>query len=213
MLRKMMASLGLATIAVAAIAVPAGAAGTGSVAPNPVQIAAGSTTGTATVSWSGMQTGPPVYLSICRRAQTDPLFVDYGTSCSNLSEVIVSAAFQSGGAGSKALNTFFRAENPDGDSGWGCFAPGDTAPAGVEKLTTCYVRVASAAESDTTYAFTMPFTLTDASGPTTTVPATTTTTVTPVVPEASNVVLLPVVAGGIALLAFAVQRRRKSAEV
>ena len=217
MFRKMMAGLGLALTGFAALVGPAGAAGTGSATPNPVPVpaidpAAGYTwkQGATTVEWSAMQVGKPVYISICRRPQTDPNFVSFGDSCSNISEIIVSPAFQTNGAGSKAL-PIFRGENPDGDSGWGCYAAGDTAPAGVEKLTTCYIRVASDSEADTTYAHTIPFTITDDG-----TVSTTTTTVPggggpdPVVPEASNVILLPVVAGGIALLAVGVQRRRRS---
>jgi len=217
MLRKIMVSLGLAATGLAVLAGPASAAGTGSATPNPVPVPAIDTTAgfttkanATTVSWSAMQTGKPVYISICRRAQSDPLFVSYGDSCSNISEIIVSPAFQTNGAGSKAIS-IFRGENPDGDSGWGCYAPGDVAPPGVEKLTTCYIRVASDSESDTTYAHTIPFEITDDTST-----ATTTTTIPggggpdPVVPEASNVVFLPIVAGGIAVLAVAVQRRRRS---
>ena len=163
MKRKLLVSLGVAAMGLA-IALPAGASGTGSVSPNPVPIpaigASGFTykTDAATVNWAAMNTGKPVYISICRRAQSDPQFVDFGTSCSAVSEIIVSAAFQTNGAGSKAIK-MFRGENPDGDSGWGCYAASDTAPAGVEKLTTCYVRIASDSESDTTYAQTLPFTI------------------------------------------------------
>ena len=217
MLRKMMVALGLAATGLALLAGPASAAGTGSATPNPVPVPAIDTNvgytvkaAATTVSWSAMATGKPVYISICRRAQTDPNFVSFGDSCSNLSEVIVSAAFQTNGAGSKAIPVF-RGENPDGDSGWGCYAAGDTAPVGVEKLTTCFIRVASDAETDATFAYTIPFTITNEA-----TTSTTTTTVPggggpdPVVPEASNVIFLPVVAGGVALLAVGVQRRRRS---
>ncbi|MFN8052149.1 MAG: hypothetical protein U0Q22_11965 [Acidimicrobiales bacterium] len=212
----MMVAFGVAAMGLGVVAGSAGASGTGSVTPNPVPIpaigAAGFTwkTNAATVDWSAMQTGKPVYISICRRPQSDPQFVSFGDSCSAISEVIVSAAFQTNGAGSKAVK-LFRGENPDGDSGWGCYAPGDTAPQGVEKLTTCYIRVASDSESDTTYAHTIPFTISDDTS------TTTTTTVPgnpdPVVPESSSVIFLPIVAGGVALLAVGVQRRRRSLNV
>jgi hypothetical protein len=211
----MMVSLGVAAIGMTAFVGAAGAAGTGSVTPNPVPIPAiggsGFTwkTNAATVEWSNMQVGKPVYISICRRPQTDPNFVSFGDSCSNISEVIVSPAFQTNGAGTKQVK-LFRGENPDGDSGWGCYAPDDVAPDGVEKLTTCYIRLASDAETDSTYAHTIPFTISDEAGPTTTTTTTTPGGPDPVVPEASNVILLPVVAGGVALLAVGLQRRRKS---
>jgi len=217
MFRKMMVSLGLVGTALVAIAVPASAAGTGSVTPNPVPIAAigpsGTTTKTnaVTVNWSGMAVGQPVLLSVCRRAQSDPLFGSFGASCSNLSEIIVSPAFQTNGAGSKTFD-LFRGLNPDDpDTDWGCYAPGDTAPAGVEKLTTCFIRVASNDQSDTTFAHTLPFTITEDNSGTTTTTTTIPVDPEPVVSETSSVVLLPVIGGGIALLGFWVQRRRRSA--
>lgn len=214
MLRKLVVTLGGLAVAMAALAVPAGAAGTGSATPNPVPIpAVNPATGytwkadATTVDWSAMQVGKPVYISICRRAQSDPNFGSFGDSCSAISEVIVSAAFQTNGAGSKSYKVF-RGENPDGDSGWGCYAAGDTAPDGVEKLTTCFIRLASDSQSDTTFAHTIPFTISDDNStvPTTTVPG----DPDPVVSEASSVVALPIVAGGIALLGLFVQRRRRS---
>ena len=217
MLRKIMVSLGLAAVGLLTVAGPASAAGTGSVTPNPVPIPAIDPTvgftqkvNAVTVEWSNMAVGQPVYISICRRAQSDPLFGSYGASCSNLSEVIASPAFQVNGAGSKTFDVF-RGLNPDDpDTDWGCYAAGDVAPAGVQKLTTCFIRLASGSEADTTFAHTIPFTITNDTS------TTTTTTIPgnpdPVVSEASSVVLLPVVAGGIALLAVGVQRRRRMAQ-
>lgn len=220
MIRKTMTALGAVVLGITVLTAPASAAGTGSATPNPVPVpaidaSAGYTikADAVTVNWSGMQVGKPVLISICRRAQTDPAFGNFGASCSAISEVIVSAAFQTNGAGS-ATFSIFRGENPDGDSGWGCYAPGDTAPNGVQKLETCFIRLASDFEGDTTYAHTIPFTIANDTSSTTT-----TTTIPgggdpdPVVPEASSVVLLPVAAGGIALLALAVQRRRRALQV
>lgn len=218
MFKRLMIAAGTAAISLAVLAGPAAAAGNGSATPNPIPVPAinpatgySFKTDATTVSWTAMQPNKPVYISICRRAQSDPEFGSFGNSCSAISEVIVSAAFQTNGAGSKAIKVF-RGENPDGDSGWGCYAAGDTAPAGVEKLTTCYVRLASDAQTDSTYAFTIPFTITDDGSP---VSTTTTTTPEPVIPESGSpgtTIFLPLVAGGAALFGLGVQRRLRSAK-
>lgn len=78
----------------------------------------------------------PTYIYQCYRGGADPLF-DPISSCSNLSE------FRSNPNASPTQTnpyTVFYGTETTGDESWGCFKPGDTAPAGITKYTTCYLR-------------------------------------------------------------------------
>ena len=113
--------------------------GTGgvTVTPDPVPVGATDTSATVKVSWQGQKPGTLIFVRVCRRSVTDPAFSD-GVDCSLLSELTPNGTPD--GNGSTEV-TLFRGENPDGGSGWGCFAPGDPVPPGVQGNTTCYVRV------------------------------------------------------------------------
>ena len=144
-------------------AIPASAAGTGTVSPNPVSVTGGQTSAAVTVAWSGLQNpGHTLFITQCKKIESDPTF-NFAQDCSNLSEVPINASANPGGAANSTFN-LFRGENPDGDSGWGCFAEGDTIPDGVTPFTTCFVRVAEDAESNTSTDFSIPFTFAATTG-------------------------------------------------
>ena len=107
------------------------------VTPDPVPVGASDTSAKVTVAWQGQAPRTLIFVRVCRKPVSDPTFKD-GIDCSLLSELTPNGTPD--GDGSIEL-TLFRGENPDGGSGWGCFAPGDRAPAGVQANTTCYVRV------------------------------------------------------------------------
>lgn len=78
-----------------------------------------------------------VVAKVCRRSIEDPKFRE-GYDCSLLTETFVNGT--STGAGWLDIPVF-RGPEPAGDGAWGCFAPGDVAPPGIEKLTTCFIRI------------------------------------------------------------------------
>lgn len=175
----------------ASFAAPAGALGTVTVNPNPVSFTTNQTEATATVNWSGQKPNQLMFISICKKTIADPTF-NAALDCSALSELNPNGTPT--GAGTAQL-TVFRGENPDGDSGWGCFAEGDTAPAGVTKVTTCFVRVTNGVLSNKDDASEAPFTLSVGGD---------------VVPEAPLGVLIPVIGAVMVAGAFMVLRRRSS---
>jgi hypothetical protein len=175
----------------ASFAAPAGALGTVTVNPNPVSFTTTQTEATATVNWTGQKPNQLMFISICKKTVADPTF-NAALDCSALSELNPNGTAT--GAGSAQL-TVFRGENPDGDSGWGCFAQGDTAPAGVTKFTTCYVRVTNGVLSNKDDAAEAAFTLSVGGD---------------VVPEAPLGVLIPVIGAVMVAGAFMVLRRRSS---
>lgn len=175
----------------ASFAAPAGALGSVTVNPNPVSFTTTQTEATATVNWTGQKANQLMFISICKKTIADPTF-SAALDCSALSELNPNGTAT--GAGTAQL-TVFRGENPDGDSGWGCFADGDTAPAGVTKLTTCYVRVTNGSINNKDDATETAFTLSVGGD---------------VVPEAPLGVLIPVIGAVMVAGAFMVLRRRSS---
>jgi len=88
-------------------------------------------------SWSGQTPGQLIYVDICREPSSSPTFQP-GEDCAPLSSQNPTAT--STGSGSTVVS-IFRGREPSGDLDWGCFAAADTPPPGVQKVTTCYVRV------------------------------------------------------------------------
>src|SRR4029077_20066779 len=131
------ALVGAAVILCSCLAVPASAASTVTVSPNPLPMTPSQTTATVTVSWQGQTPRTLMFVEICKKSISDSTFQE-PFDCSLLSEINPNGTPD--GANSVQFDVF-RGETPDGDSGWGCFAEGDTAPAGIQKFTTCYVRV------------------------------------------------------------------------
>lgn len=159
------------------------------VTPNPIPVTSTQTSATVTVSWTGQRIDTLMFVSVCRKSISDPTF-NVAFDCSMLSELNPNGTLN--GANTIQMDVF-RGENPDGDTGWGCFAAGDTPPAGVTKLTTCYVRVTNNVISNYLDDVEQPFTF-QAGGD--------------VVPEAPIGLMLPVIGGAVAVGAFMFMRRR-----
>lgn len=94
-------------------------------------------TRTTRVWFSGQAPRTAIVAKVCRRSIGDPQFRE-GLDCSLMSEAVANGTE----TGSGWIDVeVFRGPDPGGDGAWGCFAPGDAAPPGIEKLTTCYVRI------------------------------------------------------------------------
>ena len=117
------------------MAAPAGAS-TVTVTPNPVTVTPNQTTANVTASWTGLTANTLGFVDICKKSITDPTF-DVSADCGAYSQINPNG--NPSGSNSAVLEVF-RGQDPAGEA-WGCFAAGDTAPAGVTKYTTCYVRV------------------------------------------------------------------------
>ncbi len=135
---------------------PAAGSGEVEIATNPVPVPADGRA-TVQVRWTGQEPRKLMFVSICRTPSSSPGF-EAGIECSPLSELNPNGTPD--GSGTVDLE-FFRGRTPDGDADWGCFAPGDRAPEGVEALTTCYVRVTNDVVTNNEDARDVPFTLTD----------------------------------------------------
>ena len=174
------------------MAAPAGAS-TVTVTPNPITVTPDQTTANVTASWTGLTANTLVFLDICKKSITDPTF-EASADCGAYSQLNPNG--NASGANSTTLEVF-RGQDPAGES-WGCFAAGDTAPAGVTKYTTCYVRVTdnnmfnNDLDSETAFTFSV------SSGD---------------VPEAPLTILLPVVGTLAALGGFVLIRRRQTVSV
>jgi hypothetical protein len=114
--------------------------------PNPIAVATLGGTANGTVYWNGQPANKLIFIDICRKSIDDASF-DNALDCAPLSQLVRNGT--SSGNGSATLKVF-RGEEASGDLGWGCFKSTDTAPAGVQKNTTCYVRVANDSAANTT---------------------------------------------------------------
>jgi hypothetical protein len=135
---------------------PVPASGGVTMTPNPVPVSPTDTTATVKVSWVGQKPRTLMFLRVCWKSITDPSFRD-GIDCSLASELTPNGSPDGNGSIDMPV---FRGENPDGDSGWGCFAESDQAPPGVQKNTTCYVRVTNDVTGSKADAREVPFTFT-----------------------------------------------------
>ncbi len=173
------------------MAAPALAATTVSIDQNPVPIPTSGTNTTVNVSWTGLPAGTRVFITQCFKPVSDPTF-DPFASCSNLSEVTVNPS-DNPGSGTTSFPVFYGPE-PSGDDSWGCFGAGDTAPSGIAKNTTCYIRVTDNAETNLTDQQSVAFTF----GPSTPVP------------ESHLPIALPLVGVAVAGASLEVMRRRRT---
>ena len=187
----LLAMAGVVLLLGTGLAGTSGATGTVTVTPNPIPVTSNQTDATVTVNWTGQAANTLMFVEVCGKSIADATF-NVALDCSMLSELTPNGTAD--GSGSVQLNVF-RGENPDGDSGWGCFADGDTAPAGVTKYTTCYVRVTNNVKTNKLDAAEQAFTF-QVGGD--------------VIPEAPLTALLPVVGGAVALGAFFYLRRRSA---
>ena len=161
------------------------------ITPNPVPVSTGQATVSVNVAWT-QPTNQRLYFYECFEDASSPTF-NYVTSCSNDSELVVNPSAPTSG---NQTYTLFRGPEPTGDLTWGCFAPGDTAPAGITKHTTCYVRVTNLQPSNTTDQQFQAFTFTPLGAP---------------VPEVPYAVVLPIAAIAVIGGGLLLQRRRHSA--
>lgn len=175
-----------------AVAAPAGAQGpTGTVNPNPVAFAPGQTEAPVTVNWSGQAANKLIFVDICKKLSSDPTF-NPGQDCAPLSSTNPFATPT--GSGTTAY-TVFRGPDPSGDQPWGCFAAADQAPAGIQKFTTCYVRVTNDSLFNNNQAADIPFTIVESGG---------------VIPEAPVAILLPVIGALVLIGGFMFMRRQQA---
>jgi len=181
--------------AAASVAAPAGAVTTATATPNPIPVTADQTEALMTVSWTGAVSQQLMYVDICNKSTFDPTF-DVSTDCSPLGSANPNGT--ASGSGTLADYPVFRGADP-GERPWGCFAPGDIAPAGIQKSTTCFVRVTDTSLFNSVNAKEVPFTFVVSEG---------------VIPEAPLTILLPVV-GTLAALGgfFLVNRRRQTSPI
>jgi hypothetical protein len=165
------------------------AASTVTVTPNPIPVTSNQTDAPITVNWTGQAPDTLMFIEICGKSISDATF-NVALDCSSLSEQTPNGTAD--GSGSYQLDAF-RGEAPEGDLGWGCFAPGDTAPEGVTKYTTCYVRVTNNSKNNKLDAAEQAFTFKVGGDE---------------IPEAPLGVMLPVAAGLVAVGGFLFLRRR-----
>ncbi len=122
------------------------------VTPNPIPTngASASTGATINVSlcYAGLPANKRLFITECNES-TSTLGFDPFENCSNLSEVTVNPSDDATGTGRVTFPAFYGPE-PSGDDSWGCFRAGDTAPAGITKNTTCYVRITDDTETNLT---------------------------------------------------------------
>ena len=107
-----------------------------SVTPDPIPVTAEQSAALVQVSWSGLEPRQLVFVDICRKSISDSSFT-VAEDCGAYSGLTPNGS--AAGDGSAELEVF-RGQDPAGEL-WGCYAEGDTAPAGVVVYTTCFVRV------------------------------------------------------------------------
>jgi hypothetical protein len=124
---------------------------------SPVAVSVSGNPGVAnvTVNWSGQPANKLIFVDLCVKSNADATF-NAALDCAPLSELNINGT--ASGSGSTTFEVF-RGVEPSGDLSWGCFAAGDTAPAGILKATTCYVRVTNTVLSNKNDATEAPFTI------------------------------------------------------
>ena len=186
----MLLALGVA----AAVSAPAGAASSVSVLPNPYPVAPNQVDNLeVTVNWTGLAPNKLVFIDVCKKSISDSSFNAFD-DCGQISGITPNGTAT--GAGTVQLPVF-RGQDPAGEA-WGCYAPGDVAPAGITKYTTCYVRVTDDVVTNTDSDSETALTFVETGGE---------------VPEAPLTILLPVVGTLAALGGFVLIRRRQTASV
>ena len=111
-----------------------------SVVPDPIPVTAEQSAAPVQVSWSGLAPRQLVFVDICKKSISDSSFI-VSEDCGAYSGLAPNGS--AAGDGSTELEVF-RGQDPAGEA-WGCYAEGDTPPAGVIKYTTCFVRVTDTA--------------------------------------------------------------------
>ena len=111
-----------------------------SVVPDPIPVTAEQSAAPVQVSWSGLAPRQLVFVDICKKSISDSSFT-VAEDCGAYSGLTPNGS--AAGDGSAELEVF-RGQDPAGEA-WGCYADADTAPVGVIKYTTCFVRVTDTA--------------------------------------------------------------------
>ena len=111
-----------------------------SVTPDPIPVTAEQSAALVQVSWSGLEPRQLVFVDICKKSISDSSFI-VAEDCGAYSGLTPNGS--ASGDGSAELEVF-RGQDPAGEA-WGCYAEADTAPVGVIKYTTCFVRVTDTA--------------------------------------------------------------------
>lgn len=114
-----------------------------SVAPDPIPVTAEQSVALVQVSWSGLEPRQLVFVDICKKSISDSSFI-VAEDCGAYSGLTPNGS--ASGEGSAELEVF-RGQDPAGEA-WGCYAEGDTAPAGVVVYQTCFVRVTDTVASN-----------------------------------------------------------------
>jgi hypothetical protein len=105
------------------------------------------TYGNVDLCWNlASSVGHRTFFLQCKKDPADPTF-NYAIDCSNLSEITPNPLTDAFGTTPFQV---FRGLEPSGDESWGCYAPGDVAPAGVTKYTDCWIRFTQGTENNTT---------------------------------------------------------------
>jgi hypothetical protein len=107
-----------------------------SVTPDPIPVTAEQSAALVQVRWSGLEPRQLVFVDICKKSISDSSFI-VAEDCGAYSGLTPNGS--AAGDGSAELEVF-RGQEPAGEL-WGCYAEGDTAPAGVVVYQTCFVRV------------------------------------------------------------------------
>lgn len=164
---RLVASRPLLAVAALAVAVGclapvtgAGALGSARLERTRIAVAPGSFV-EVRVDWSGQPARTLMFVSVCNLPSSTPGF-NAGSNCSPLTGVTPNGTPDGSGS---ALVPVFRGPDPGGDLPWGCFAPGDAAPPGVQRFETCYVRVTNTVILNDLDAVDLPFTLTGEGAP------------------------------------------------
>jgi hypothetical protein len=172
-----------------AIVVPAGAAT--SITPNPIPVSPGQQFATVTFTYSGLPANKRLFITQCRKPHSDPTFNPFN-DCSNLSEITINPVDNPTGSGTYAVDVFRGAE-PSTDVLWGCFAPGDSTPAGYERYDTCYLRITADTQANNIDAQSSAFTF---------------VVEDPEIPEAPLAIALPLLAAAVIGGGILISRRR-----
>lgn len=126
-----------------------------SASPTAVSIPGNPGVANVTVNWTGQPANKLIFVDVCVKSNADATF-NAALDCAPLSELNINGT--ASGSGSATLE-LFRGVEASGDLNWGCFKASDTAPAGVVKATTCYVRVTNTVLSNKNDAIEAPFTI------------------------------------------------------
>jgi hypothetical protein len=185
-MRRIIISLGAAIAATILFVGPAGASVS---IPDPIPVSAGQTDVPITVTYSNVTPGLRLFFIVCDKDPSGPNF-QYSLECSTSTEKSINPISQTG-SGTFAMSIFHGPE-PIGDLLWGCFAPGETPPAGYTAAP-CYLRITTDTETNNVASQSTPIHFTLQGTP---------------VPESPLVILLPIVAGVVLVGGFVINRRR-----